>query len=186
MLWSVLIISHLNYDVNSFPAISQEFFSENLIFRSCGTECCIHFKIKKRKSADSIYFVRYSAAHPVDRMCSGMVYFLQQKNTHRYIFTPAPFCLTSQNDFPLILEPVQHLFAHVFSVNFTAFCVKNSCRATARLRIFALKSAKIHSKIHARQDTKQALIESYLSCALIFHKNIEFYSMIRVLKRSLL
>ena len=67
------------------------------------------------------------------------------------------FLTESSGHGKLILEPVQYLFAHVFSVNFTAFCVKNSCRATARLRIFALKSAKIHSKIHARQDTKQAL-----------------------------
>ena len=28
-------------------------------------------------------------------------------------------------------------YAHVFSANFAADCVKNSCRATARLRIFA-------------------------------------------------
>ena len=29
-------------------------------------------------------------------------------------------------------------YAHVFSANFAADCVKNPCRATARLRIFAV------------------------------------------------
>ena len=38
-------------------------------------------------------------------------------------------------------------YAHVFSANFAADCVKNSCRATARLRIFALSATKLCSKI---------------------------------------
>ena len=36
----------------------------------------------------------------------------------------------------------------VFSTNFAAYCVKNTCRATARLRIFALSATKLCSKIH--------------------------------------
>lgn len=36
---------------------------------------------------------------------------------------------------------------HVFFANFAANCVKNICRATARLHIFALLSAKLRSKI---------------------------------------
>ena len=38
-------------------------------------------------------------------------------------------------------------YAHVFSANFAADCVKNPCRATARLRIFALSATKLCSKI---------------------------------------
>ncbi len=40
-------------------------------------------------------------------------------------------------------------YAHVFSANFAADCVKNPCRATARLRIFALSATKLCSKIRA-------------------------------------
>ena len=36
----------------------------------------------------------------------------------------------------------------VFSANFAAYCVKNTCRAAARLRIFALSATKLCSKIH--------------------------------------
>ena len=38
-------------------------------------------------------------------------------------------------------------YAHVFSANFAADCFKNPCRATARLRIFALSATKLCSKI---------------------------------------
>ena len=38
-------------------------------------------------------------------------------------------------------------YAHVFSGNFDADCVKNPWRATARLRIFALSATKLCSKI---------------------------------------
>ena len=39
-------------------------------------------------------------------------------------------------------------YTRVFSANFVAYCVKNTCRATARLRIFALSATKLCSKIH--------------------------------------
>ena len=39
-------------------------------------------------------------------------------------------------------------YTSVFSANFAAYCVKNTCRATARLRIFALSATKLCSKIH--------------------------------------
>ena len=39
-------------------------------------------------------------------------------------------------------------YTRVFSANFAAHCVKNTCRATARLRIFALSATKLCSKIH--------------------------------------
>ncbi|MDD6991171.1 MAG: DJ-1/PfpI family protein [Oscillospiraceae bacterium] len=39
-------------------------------------------------------------------------------------------------------------YAHVFSGNFAADCVKNPWRATARLRIFALSATKLCSKIY--------------------------------------
>jgi len=39
-------------------------------------------------------------------------------------------------------------YPRVFSANFAASCVKNTCRATARLRIFALPATKLCSKIH--------------------------------------
>ena len=38
-------------------------------------------------------------------------------------------------------------YAHVFSANFAADCVKNPCRAKARLRIFAYSATKLCSKI---------------------------------------
>ena len=38
-------------------------------------------------------------------------------------------------------------YAHVFSANFAADCVKNACRAPARLRIFSLSATKLCSKI---------------------------------------
>jgi hypothetical protein len=37
---------------------------------------------------------------------------------------------------------------HVFSAISTAVCVKNSCRATAQLQIFALTSPEMCLKIH--------------------------------------
>ena len=43
-----------------------------------------------------------------------------------------------------VLEPV---FTSVFSANFAADCVKNPCRAKARLRIFAYSATKLCSKI---------------------------------------
>ncbi|MFR6587318.1 MAG: hypothetical protein ACLUSL_05765 [Ruminococcus sp.] len=39
-------------------------------------------------------------------------------------------------------------YPRVFSANFAASCVKNTCRATARLRIFTLSATKLCSKIH--------------------------------------
>ena len=46
-----------------------------------------------------------------------------------------------------IENPSSQAYAHVFSANFAADCVKNPCRATARLRIFALSATKLCSKI---------------------------------------
>ena len=44
-------------------------------------------------------------------------------------------------------NPSSQAYAYVFSANFAADCVKNPCRATARLRIFALSATKLCSKI---------------------------------------
>ena len=44
-------------------------------------------------------------------------------------------------------NPSSQAYAHVFSANFAADCVKNPCRAKARLRIFAYSATKLCSKI---------------------------------------
>ena len=49
-------------------------------------------------------------------------------------------------------------YAHVFSANFAADCVKNPCRATARLPIFALSATKLCSKIRTHFLWRQVLI----------------------------
>ena len=46
------------------------------------------------------------------------------------------------------LRTCLHKRIRVFSANFAAYCVKNTCRATARLRIFPLSATKLCSKIH--------------------------------------
>ncbi len=44
-------------------------------------------------------------------------------------------------------NPSSQAYAHVFSANFAADCVKNPCRAKARLRIFAYSATKLCLKI---------------------------------------
>ena len=44
-------------------------------------------------------------------------------------------------------NPSSQAYAHVFSANFAADCVKDPCRAKARLRIFAYSATKLCSKI---------------------------------------
>ena len=48
----------------------------------------------------------------------------------------------------LDLNPSSQAYTRAFSANFAAYCVKNTCRTTARLRIFALSATKLCSKIH--------------------------------------
>ena len=48
-------------------------------------------------------------------------------------------------------------YIRAFSANFAAYCVKNTCRATARLRIFALSATKLCSKIHTYFLWRQVL-----------------------------
>jgi len=48
---------------------------------------------------------------------------------------------------PAFKNPSSQAYAHVFSANFAADCVKNPCRAKARLRIFAYSASKLCSKI---------------------------------------
>ena len=57
--------------------------------------------------------------------------------------------LADMNDFSVVTRKNRssQAYAHVFSANFAADCVKNPCRATARLRIFALSATKLCSKI---------------------------------------
>ena len=43
-------------------------------------------------------------------------------------------------------NPSSQAYTRVFSANFAAYCVKNTCRATARLRIFALSATKFARK----------------------------------------
>ena len=50
-------------------------------------------------------------------------------------------------DLKLYKNPSSQAYAPVFSANFAADCVKNPCRAKARLRIFAYSATKLCSKI---------------------------------------
>ena len=58
-------------------------------------------------------------------------------------------------------NPSSQAYAHVFSANFAADCVKNPCRAKARLRIFAYSATKLCSKIRTHFLWRQVLKNTF-------------------------